>query len=492
MALEPKTAEPKTVEQPLDVLPRRFGQYQLFDHIGRGGMANIYLARLETQLGGDRLVVVKLIHESFSNDATFATQFIDEAKLCAGLRHGNIAQVVDLGRSPGENQLYMAMEYVEGFDLHQLLRKLAQTKIGLPPEFAFHIVREVLAALDFAHRSTSDAGEVMGIVHRDVSPSNVLLSFEGEVKLCDFGIAKAFARVGELKGDAETEESTDQPERIVGKSAYMSPEQAWGQTLDARSDVFAAGILLWEMCAGRRLYRGTEAEMLELARHASIPRLPDRGLPGQEVLQALIDRALHSDREMRFASAHEMLEALDGYLVGQRLFSSQLRFAAFLTDHFSADVIVHRREKERAARALAMGPAATFRPLFDPDEADDDAIEVASRADMQLPELPSSRESESVETTTSTDALSLHASATIPLGALSESDADEVIRSAATTAQATAVKEDSAPTTEEALPSVTQAVEASAGKPTGARSFAWTLVALGLVAVGVAIWLLQR
>lgn len=479
-------AEPKTEEQLLDVLPRRFGPYQLFDHIGRGGMASIYLARMENQLGADRLVVVKLIHESFSNDAAFATQFIDEAKLCAGLRHGNIVQVVDLGRSPVENQLFMAMEYIEGFDLHQLLRKLGQTKIGLPPEFAFHIVREVLAALDFAHRSTNDAGEVMGIVHRDVSPSNVLLSFEGEVKLCDFGIAKAFARVGELSGPAENvaaSETGEERGRIVGKSAYMSPEQAWGKPLDARADVFAAGILLWEMCAGRRLYRGSETEMLELARAANIPRLPERGLPGHEVLQALLDRALNSDREMRFATAHEMLDALDSYLVGQRFFSSQLRFASFLTDHFSVDLILHRRERERAARALAMGPAATLEPIDPPvreeatapvthasfgEDATDDATEVGSREELFALAAASKPTS---------DALSIHASATIPLSALSEDAAVEVLKSA--------------PATEEAPQSEPEktTVMASQSTQTHARSFAWLLIALGVVATAsVAIW----
>ena len=476
--------EPKTEEQVLDQLPRTFGQYQLFDHIGRGGMANIYLARTENELGADRLVVVKLIHESFSNDASFATQFIDEAKLCAGLRHGNIAQVVDLGRSPDENRLFMAMEYVEGFDLHQLLRKLAQTKIGLPPEFAFHIVREVLSALDFAHRSTNDAGEVMGIVHRDVSPSNVLLSFEGEVKLCDFGIAKAFARVGELSGESSTLESTETEERIVGKSAYMSPEQAWGQPLDARSDLFAAGILLWEMCAGRRLYKGTEAEMLELARTANIPRLPERGLPGHEVLQALLDRALHSDREMRFASAQEMFEALDAYLVGQRLFSSQLRFAAFLTDHFSSDVILHRRERERAARALARGPLVHLQPLIDPDEPEE-RTEVASREEMLA---ISSQIALDADQTARVDAVSADASATIPLSALTESGAQELLHEASQSASEPAL--DASPKPEE-HPSTTQALDVSPA-PTRARSFAWALVALGVIAVAVAAWMMSR
>ncbi|GAB4208698.1 MAG: hypothetical protein OHK0013_27420 [Sandaracinaceae bacterium] len=348
-----------------EVLPRRFGRYQLFDRIGHGGMASIYLARLESELGADRLVVVKLIHEALSKDPVFSAQFVEEAKLCAGLRHANIAQVVDLGRADPDDRssrLFMAMEYVEGFDLQQLLRRLAQTKIPLPPEFAFHVVRETLAGLDFAHRATGPDGQVLGIVHRDVSPSNVLLSFEGEVKLCDFGIAKAFGRAGEMGIDdgAELEHQHEGSGRIVGKSAYMSPEQARGEALDARSDVFAAGILLWEMCAGRRLYKGSESEMLELARRAEIPRLPERGIAGHAELQALLDRALAADREQRFPSAKAMLDALEAYVAKNRLFTSQLRFAAFLTDHFSHDVVADRRAKELAARE---SPSATSAPV---------------------------------------------------------------------------------------------------------------------------------
>ncbi|MBN8616063.1 MAG: serine/threonine protein kinase, partial [Deltaproteobacteria bacterium] len=348
---------PNGVEPSGDVLPRRFGRYQLFDRIGKGGMATIYLARSESELGAERLVVVKQIHDALSRDPAFSTQFVDEAKLCAGLRHANIAQVVDLGRGEARGDepgvLFMAMEYVEGLDLQQLLRNVAKAKIPLPPEFVFHIVRETLAGLDFAHRATGANGP-LGIVHRDVSPSNVLLSFEGEVKLCDFGIAKAYGRAGEMglddDDDGETEQSTELGGRVVGKSAYMSPEHARGEPLDARADVFAAGILLWEMCAGRRLYKGSEAEMLELARGAAIPRLPSRGLAGHDELQSLLDLALAADRDMRYPTAKAMLAALDGYLARHRIVPSQLRFAAFLTDHFGEQVVPPRRAREREAR----------------------------------------------------------------------------------------------------------------------------------------------
>ncbi len=333
----------------LDSLPRRFGRYQLFDRIGRGGMAEIFLARADTGIkGATRLLVVKQIHANLSGDPQFAAMFADEAKLCADLRHGNIVQIMDLGRAEGPNGaslLYMAMEYVEGLDLNQLLRRLSQKKVPLPLEFAIFVVHEVLSALDFAHRASDSHDRALGIVHRDVSPSNVLISIEGEVKLCDFGIAKAFGVSGH-----ESEVQASGRAKVVGKSAYMSPEQARGEDLDGRADVFAAGILLYELCAGRRLYRGTEDEMLAQAQRAEIPALPDRGLPSQPMLQSILARALAPSREDRFASAADMREELDVYADEARLFASPLRFGTFLEEHFEAEILTDRRARERAAR----------------------------------------------------------------------------------------------------------------------------------------------
>jgi serine/threonine-protein kinase len=355
----PMAAANQAISSGADVLPRRFGRYQLFDRVGRGGMAEIFLARADTGLSGaSRLLVVKQIHPQLSGDERFAKMFADEAKLCAGLRHANIVQIVDLGRAEvasGQSVLFMAMEYVEGLDLNQLLRRLSQQKVPLPLEFALFIVRETLSALDFAHRAKGENGKPLGIVHRDVSPSNVLMSLEGEVKLCDFGIARAFAEGGSDAAAAGA--------KVVGKSAYMSPEQARGEALDGRADVFAAGILLWELCAGRRLYRGSEDEMLALAKKAEIPALPDRGIPLQEKLQAVLDRALTADRDARFPDAATMRDALDGYAMEARAFASQLRFGTFLSDHFDMDLLAGRRERERAAAALEHGPPASLTPI---------------------------------------------------------------------------------------------------------------------------------
>lgn len=327
------------IEEPGAGLPRKFGEFTLFDHIGRGGMADIYLALLKGDVL-ERRVVVKQILPHLSDDPGFGDMLIGEAKLAANLNHANVVQTYDLGREDG--QLFIAMEYVEGFDLNQLLRRLTKARIGLPAEFAILIVRDVLRALDYAHRARDGAGEPLGLVHRDVSPSNVLISFEAEVKLCDFGIARAMR--------AAPDEARVARARVAGKSAYMSPEHARGEDIDARADVFAAGILLWELCAGRRMYRGNESEMLEMAQRGAVPRLVDRGLPNHPELQQILDWALSPNREERYANAAAFLADLEDYAIQNRLMASQLKFGSFLTDHFAEEIVDVRAARERAAK----------------------------------------------------------------------------------------------------------------------------------------------
>ncbi len=338
-------------------LPRAFGQYLLFDRIGRGGMAEIFLARAGLSHGATRRVVVKQVLSHLSDDEGFAHMLIAEAKLAAQLTHQNIVQVVDLGVE--DRRLFIAMEYVEGFDLNQLLRHLSERKVALPAQFALFIVRETLAAIAYAHRATDTRGQPLGVVHRDVSPSNVLISFEGEVKLCDFGIARAVGRSVEdrpsgmsLEDMENAEESSRiQRARVAGKSAYMAPEHARGDDIDARADIFAAGILLWELCAGRRLYKGTEPEMLEMARQGATRPLPDRGLPDHATLQRILDRALAVDPGARYFRAEDMLKDLDAYAMANALMASQLKFGGFLTEHFGEEIVQVRRAREVAAEA---------------------------------------------------------------------------------------------------------------------------------------------
>ncbi|MBN1774613.1 MAG: serine/threonine protein kinase [Deltaproteobacteria bacterium] len=322
-------------------LPQRFGPYTLFDLIGRGGMAEIFLGRTFTGLGGSRLVAVKRMLAHLSADEQFGRMLIDEAKLCAPLRHANIVQVFDLGRIDG--RLHIDMEYVEGLDLHQLLRQCTRRRLPFPPEYAFFILEEASRGLAHAHRAADDAGRPLGIVHRDLSPTNVLVSFEGEVKLCDFGIARATT---EALGHAA---AVEEAETLRGKFSYMSPEQARGDEVDQRADVFGFGILVWELLAGRRLYKGgNEVETLRLAQAAAIPPLPRRGRPWEDEAQALIDRALAPRPADRFHDTDALHDALRDIVLGFDIRCSQLRFAEFLRENFAEEIVTLRCDRERA------------------------------------------------------------------------------------------------------------------------------------------------
>jgi serine/threonine-protein kinase len=361
-------------------LPRRFGPYVLFDKIGEGGMARIFLARRGGGLGTERLLVVKEILPLLAASPEMSQLLVDEAKLCADLTHKNVVQVTDLGREGG--RLYIAMEYVEGLDLRELLRGCSQKKVPLPVEFSLFVVAETLKALDYAHRKRAADGRPLGIVHRDVSPSNVLLSVEGEVKLCDFGIARALTT-----GDALPEEA------IQGKAGYMSPEAAHGSAVDARSDVFAVGILLWELLAGQRLYRSGagRSSIIAQAREAEIPELPPRGYPDEARLHAIVRTAVAKDAAARHQTAQAMLEELEAYVADNRLVASPLRFGDFLVEHFGAEIIERRRERERAAKqavpdlseaVISNSPRAELPTLPDPNAS---ALTAARPSDRPPP-----------------------------------------------------------------------------------------------------------
>ncbi len=356
-------AEPRRREQrrrhgrtPGRLLPAKLGPYELFDHVGRGGMADIYRARSTDELGVVREVVVKEVLPHLTHSERLADLLASEAKLASRLDHPNVVRVETLGRD-GE-LLYIAMEWVDGLDLRDLLRRCAREGVPLPIDLSLFMVREILKGLDYAHRAIVDDEEGVarrGIIHRDVSPSNILVSFDGEVKICDFGIARAHD---------EDRDSSFGEAMIEGKAGYMSPEQARGEPLDPRADVFAAGIILWELVAGRRLYRAEGDEpLLEVARRAEIPALPDRGLPLQDELVEILHKALSADREQRFASAGDMALALDGWVAAADLRANGRALRRFLESTFADDVVGARRRRELATRAMARGPLAVLEIL---------------------------------------------------------------------------------------------------------------------------------
>ncbi|MEO7113955.1 MAG: serine/threonine-protein kinase [Polyangiaceae bacterium] len=380
-------------------LPRKFARYTLFDFVGRGGMAEIYLGRSTTELGAARLSVVKLILSEYAALPKFAEMLTFEAKLAAQLSHANVVQVFDLGRE--NDQLFIAMEYVEGFDLNALLRRCSKQKIPLPVEFGLFIVACALRGLDYAHRRTDDTGRPLGIVHRDVSPSNLLISFEGEVKLCDFGIAHANDAMTNLieapVGDGATpyrQPEENLSEALQGKAGYMSPEHARGEVIDARADVFAAGIVLWELLAGRRLYKigdgSNGTSLLEIARKAEIPAFPARGLPHEEKLVAIVNKALAKDKADRYASASAMLKDLEGYAIDARAMASPLKLGEWMAEHFGAEVIERRRARERGAAAIAKGPLVVLTPIASPKIEEKDLLPLKDVSSSALLNDPSS------------------------------------------------------------------------------------------------------
>ncbi|MBI2896079.1 MAG: protein kinase [Deltaproteobacteria bacterium] len=297
--------------------PQPFGKFVLTSLLARGGMSHVFLAKAEGVYGFRRLVVVKRMLPALSEDPSFVERFLGEARLGSVLQHRNIAQVFDSGQVDGH--LFLAMEFVDGLDLGVMRARLRHDGARLPLPLALYVVRELCRGLDYAHRQRDAGGMPLGIVHRDVSPSNVLISRDGAVKLCDFGVAIALC-------DAPTIATS-----AAGKFSHLSPEQALGEPVDWRSDVFSAGIILWELLSSRRLYRAeTEMGTLELAKKADVPRLELVGVPGTERLQPILRKALSADPSARHQTARDLRAALDGYAKEHDLDAVAEDLAAFL------------------------------------------------------------------------------------------------------------------------------------------------------------------
>ena len=281
---------------------RQFGPYRLVRQIAVGGMAEIHLAKTKGIAGFEKYVALKMIHPNFAEDDQFIQMLVDEAKIAVQLNHGNIAQTFDLGRV-GET-FYITMEYVDGADLYKLLRRGSEIDLEMPLDVCAFVVKEVASALDHAHRKRDHSGKSLGIVHRDVSPQNVLISFAGEVKLVDFGIAKATMKARQTAVGV-----------IKGKYYYMSPEQAWGDPIDFRSDIFSAGIVLYEMITGQMLYLEEDLhKLLDMARRADIasPSTLRRGIPPQ--LEKIVMHALAKTPGDRYQSASDFATDLERFL----------------------------------------------------------------------------------------------------------------------------------------------------------------------------------
>ncbi len=283
-------------------MPKQIGRYTILDRLAVGGMAELFKATLTGDHGFEKLVAIKKILPHLATDRQFVEMFIDEARITAQLDHRNIVSVFELGTDA--DTPYIAMQYVDGLDVLALLRECARVQIRLPAEIAAVIARDVCDALDYAHNALDVGGKPLGIVHRDISPGNVLLSWRGDVKLTDFGIARAAER------RHKTEAGT-----LKGKYGYMSPEQVSGGEIDPRSDIFSVGILLAEMVMARRLFTSTnDLDILLMVRDARLDRLHKYASEFPVELRVLTTRALQRRPEDRWQSAAQFRDAIDEWL----------------------------------------------------------------------------------------------------------------------------------------------------------------------------------
>ena len=312
----------------------KLDRFELLAELASGGMATVFLARLLGVAGFQRLVAIKRLHPHLAREQEFIEMFLDEARLAAKIHHPNVVPIQEVGESRG---YYLVMDYVEGDTLARLLTKgTAEGKKLVGPDVVIRIVLDTLAGLQAAHDLPGDDGKPLDIVHRDVSPQNVLVGVDGIAKLTDFGVARASARL-----------STTRTGQLKGKLSYLAPEQARGELVDRRADVFAAGIVLWEGLSLRRLFRGDgEAEVLTKILNQPIPSLRSVAPTVPAALDAVCMRALARDRDERYGSAAEFAEALEKAARSLRILASPRDVAACL-DTVMGDEIRERRELVR-------------------------------------------------------------------------------------------------------------------------------------------------
>jgi serine/threonine protein kinase len=306
-------------------LPQQFGKYVLQERIAIGGMAEIFRAHAPGLGGFEKELAIKRLHPRYSDDQDFIRMLVDEARIAVQLSHSNIGQIFDLDREEG--LVYIAMEFIDGRDLYRVLKRMAEHDGSLPIEAAVFVAMEMCAGLDYAHRKTMVDGTPLEIIHRDISPQNILVSWEGEVKIVDFGIAKAAMRAFETESGV-----------IKGKFYYMSPEQARGDQLDNRTDIFSTGICLYEMLTGATLYREEDdVTLLSRVRRAEIdpPTSIRADIPLD--LERIVMKALARDPRRRYQSAHRFQMALSSFLYSLGRPYSRVQLGHLVRDLFKVD-----------------------------------------------------------------------------------------------------------------------------------------------------------
>jgi len=342
--------EPDRHDDKEDVDGVRFGQYVLKEKIATGGMAEVWKARMRGVEGFQKMVAIKKILPHMSDNEEFVTMFIDEAKLAAQLNHNNIIHIYDLGKIA--SSFYIAMEFIDGRDLKAILKRGEDRGQPMTIELALFIASKIASALDYAHRKRDFDEKEMGLVHRDVSPQNVLISYEGDIKLCDFGIAKAASKASHTIAGA-----------LKGKLQYMSPEQARGKNIDRRSDIFALAVVLFEMLTGRKLFTGeSEMSILEQVREGQVQTpsaLNDEVTPE---IDHIVLKALEKNADDRYQTAGEMARDLDAVLYSFRPTPTSADLAIFMHRIYSEDDQVAAEPVEEVTAPTVVVPVPVIKP----------------------------------------------------------------------------------------------------------------------------------
>ena len=369
--------------------PQEFGRYVLLERISVGGMAEVFKAKPLQGEGNGKILAIKRILPSMAEDADFIQMFIDEAKISGQLHHLNIAEIYELGRV--DNSHFIAMEYVWGKDLLQMQNRFRRLRQTMKPAMAAFIASRICQGLDYAHRKTDASGKLLGIIHRDVSPQNILVSYEGEIKVIDFGIAKAASRSTRTQAGV-----------LKGKFGYMSPEQVRGLPLDRRSDVFAIATILYEMLTSERLFLGeSDFATLEKVRNVDVPP-PSKVCPAcSPDLERIILKGLAREADERYQWASEMAVELDAFLEQNDPTFTTALLSNWMKTQFAAEwkregAVLEQQAKldpKAALAAAAAGPEAVKEAPAAPAASNDADVDAALAAAALSPaDLPTEDE----------------------------------------------------------------------------------------------------
>lgn len=361
--------------------PQRFGRYTLLRPLSTGGMGEIFLARLEGAQGFEKLCVIKKILPHLAQDKDFVDRFVDEARILVKLSHGNIAQVLDMGLHEGAP--YIALEFIDGKDLRRVVARAQERALQLPLSFILYVTTRLLDALAYAHRKRGDDGKELNLVHRDVSPQNILISYEGEVKVIDFGLAKS-----------ALSSTRTHPSIVLGKFLYMSPEQARHQTVDRRSDLYAVGLCLYELIAGKGPFDGVSpGELMATVANPKILPLSQAEPLCPPALSEVVMKALAADPAQRFQTAEELRGRLLTILLEIDPSAGPETATRFMTEAFATEYQGERKllaDLSEQARALGDGPHVPEEETIDPSNRSV-TREVAAMPALTLDEVPQAR-----------------------------------------------------------------------------------------------------